>query len=65
LCIFQAVQKNFASNVINRKNLEDFQGCIRDIMLNNRPLNNDGSELRINVSPCYQNGTEPGKKIIN
>merc|ERR1712136_88473 len=58
----QSVPRGFAANEINRKNLVDFSGCIRDVMVNNKPLDAQGpaSGYRINVTPCYEGGTEPG-----
>nr|XP_026696566.1 laminin subunit alpha-5 isoform X4 [Ciona intestinalis] len=58
----EEVPKRFAVRHINRKNLADFTGCIKDVMANNVPIERSGtsSVVRSNVSPCYEGGSEPG-----
>nr|ABY40628.1 alpha 3,4,5-laminin [Ciona savignyi] len=56
------VPKRFAVRQITRKKLTDFTGCIRDVYINNLPIETSGtsSVVQMNTSPCFEGGAEPG-----
>ncbi|XP_076800337.1 laminin subunit alpha-5-like isoform X2 [Clavelina lepadiformis] len=62
-----AVPKRHATDQIQLKNLVDFQGCIQDTTINGVNVDSvsNPSAVRINVTPCFDGGTEPGMFFPN